>query len=303
MLGIWECATRADLLAAGMSRRGLTEAVASGLLTRARRDRYVRADAPPMLREAVRVGGRLACLSLLQLLGVFVLANAVPHVHLTRGSSRLRSPEDRARRLEPPDLRRARLHWHPLLHAEEANRACVGVVDALIQAVRCQPARHAVASLDSALNKGVIALADLAEIFGALPARFGVLRDLVDGRAQSGPETLVRLMARSLGCRVELQVRFDGVGYVDLLLDGWLVVECDGKEFHESWAQQVTDRRRDLRLAALGYVCVRFTAAQILYHPEEVVAALRGLLAAHAGCGRWAGRNSVPAARHGQPST
>ncbi|MFF2633107.1 endonuclease domain-containing protein [Microbacterium sp. NPDC058021] len=286
MFGVWECATRAELLAAGMSRRGLRGEVAAGRLIRARRDRYLRSDAPPALREAVRVGGRLACVSLLQLLGVFVLANAVTHVHIARGSSRLRSPEDPGRRLGPPGVRRARLHWHPLLQAEEANRACVGVVDALVQAIRCQPARHAVASIDSALNTGVIAVADLAEVFGALPARFGVLRDLVDGRAQSGPETLVRLMARSLGCRVELQVRFDGVGYVDLLLDGWLVVECDGKEFHEGWAQQVTDRRRDLRLATLGYVCTRFTAAQILYHPEEVVAALRGLLAAHAGCAR-----------------
>src|SRR5690606_27576883 len=101
-------------------------------------------------------------------------------------------------------------------------------------------------------------------------------------RAQSGTETLMRLLARAMGSHVELQVYFSGVGYVDLLLDGWLVVECDSREFHEDWAQQVKDRERDLALAARGLVTLRVTAAQVLYRPDEVRAAIRGLRAAHA---------------------
>ena len=42
-----------------------------------------------------------------------------------------------------------------------------------------------------------------------------------------------------LGCDIALQVEFDGVGRVDLVLDGWLVVECDSKQFHASWEAQV----------------------------------------------------------------
>jgi len=277
-------ATRAELFAGGLSRRDLARAVAEGSLVRVRRDRYMAAEVSEKLHFAVRIGGRLTCLSLLQMLGVFVFANETLHVHITRGMSRLRAGADARRRLQPRYERTQRLHWLPLVRADDSTGSCVGVVDALTHAVLCQPARHAIATIDSALNKGLIHLADLADVFSALPPRFAVLRSLVDGRAQSGPETLVRLMARSLGCRVDLQVKFEGVGYVDLVLDGWLVVECDSKEFHESWEQQAKDRNRDLALAARGYVTLRLTAVQIMYRPDEVLAALRGLLQAHGGC-------------------
>ncbi|MFT4220509.1 MAG: DUF559 domain-containing protein [Microbacterium sp.] len=151
-------------------------------------------------------------------------------------------------------------------------------MDALTHSVLCQAPRHAIATLDSALNKGLIAMADLADVFAALPGKYGVLRSMVDCRAQSGPETLVRLMARSLGCHIELQVAFDGVGRVDLVLDNWLVVECDSKEFHSDWAQQRKDYRRDLALAALGYSVLRLTAEDIMYRPDAVLTALRRLI-------------------------
>jgi very-short-patch-repair endonuclease len=67
---------------------------------------------------------------------------------------------------------------------------------------------------------------------------------------------------------------------VDLLVDGWLVIECDSREFHSSWEQQLADRTRDLALAARGYSCLRLTAAQVMYRPEEVLAPLRGLVEA-----------------------
>lgn len=276
--------SRAELLVGGLSRRGLARAVADGLLVRVRRDHYMAAEVSEKLHSAVRIGGRLTCLSLLQMLGVFVFANETLHVHITRGMSRLRAGADARRKLEPRYERTQRLHWLPLVRADDSTGSCVSVVDALAHAVLCQPARHAIATIDSALNKGFIRLADLADVFSALPPRFGVLRSLVDGRAQSGPETLMRLMARSLGCRFDLQVRFEGVGYVDLVLDSWLVVECDSKEFHASWEQQVKDRNRDLALAARGYVTLRLTAAQIMYRPDEALAALRGLLQTHGGC-------------------
>ena len=88
----------------------------------------------------------------------------------------------------------------------------------------------------------------------------------------------MRLILVKLGCRVEVQVRIDGVGRVDLLVDGWLVVECDSKQFHSEWAQQRTDYRRDMALAVRGYFRIRFLAEDIFYRPETVIAALRGVL-------------------------
>jgi very-short-patch-repair endonuclease len=166
--------------------------------------------------------------------------------------------------------------------ADAVGDSCTSLIDALVLSVRCQQPRNAVATLDSALNGGHIRPDELDADFARLPPRFQTLRGLVDGRAQSGPETLVRLLARSLGCRVELQVHFSGVGYVDLLVDGWLVIECDSRAFHGDWAAHAKDRRRDAVLAALGYHTLRLAAAMILSEPEAVVAAIRGLRAARA---------------------
>jgi hypothetical protein len=271
-----EVLTRAELVRLGWTARQITRAVRDGSLVRARQDRYLASDAPEELIQATRVGGLLTCVSLLRLLGVFVFGPPSLHVHMRRGSSRMRSPERRDVRLPARRERHAVLHWHPLMG--HAGGGCTGVLDALVHAVRCQPARYAIASIDSALNKGLIDEGDLAELFAALPARYAVLRTFLDGRAQSGPETLVRLMVLALGHAVELQVLFEGVGFVDLLVDGWLVVECDSKAHHSSWRQQIKDYRRDLALAQAGYPVLRLTAQDILYRPEAVHAALRGLL-------------------------
>lgn len=274
--------TRAELLAQGYTRRSIQAAVRRGDLIHVRRDRYLAPEANDLLVRAVRVGGRLTCLSLLALLGVFVLRNQLLHVHVWPMASRLRSPHDRKRRVTARRRRGVRLHWTEL--TEPSGSACaVGIVDALIHAVHCQPPRAAIATLDSALHVGVIAAAELADVFAGLPARFQVLRSFVDHRAESGPESLVRLMARQLGCEVRVQVSFDGVGRVDLLLDGWLVVECDSKEFHSDWEAQVKDRERDLALAARGYCTFRVTAAAIMHRPDDVFAALRGLVQSRRG--------------------
>lgn len=273
-----DVATRADLRHRGLSLRRIAHAVDRGELIRARRDRYLPPDTPRSVVEAVRIGGRVTCLSLLQELGVFVFANTTTHVHVPRGASRLRSGSNSRQPLAPRSQRGEVVHWLPLVRPDEAGPTAVSIVDALVHATRCQRVTHAVATLDSALNLGLIAEPELAEILSALPARYGVLRKLVDARAQAGTETLVRLMARRLGCRVELQVRFDEVGYVDLLIDEWLAVECDSRQFHSDWRQQRKDFTRNRVLAALGISTLRLTAEDILYRSDDVFAALRGLV-------------------------
>ena len=87
------------------------------------------------------------------------------------------------------------------------------------------------------------------------------------------------MMLRGLGCRVELQVSIDGVGRVDFVVDGWLIIECDSREFHEGWEAQKRDRRRDIAAAALGYTTIRPIAEDILGAPEHVLAELKRILA------------------------
>ena len=272
--------SRADLHRAGYTRRSLASALRAGEIIRARRDHYMHPEGPAELLQAVRVGGRLTCLSLLALLNVFVLESTSLHVHIARNTSRLRSPCDHNSRLEPPGIRKVRLHWLPLSQPPAASSSRVGIADALAHAVLCQPLRAAIATLDSALHLNLIDLEGLAEVFAVLPAKYRALRALVDGRAESRPETLMRLMLRGLGCNVEIQVVFPAIGRVDLLVDGWLVIECDSERYHSGWAKQEADRGRDLALAALGYTTLRPTATAIMWRPEEVRAAVRGLLAA-----------------------
>lgn len=270
--------TTAALRAEGLTRAGIGRAVRGGAIIRARRGLYLSPRAPDDIVRAARVGGRLTCLSLLALLKVFVFRLDDLHVHMAPNASRMRSAHSRAVPLESRARRKVRLHWLPLSEAIPDDWTCVSIVDALAHSILCQAPRAAVATLDNALHSGVITVEQLAEVFRMLPQKYAPLAALVDGRAESGPETLVRLMLRALGCAVALQVEFEGIGRVDLLVNGWLVVECDSKEFHATWEQQVKDRDRDLALAARGYVTLRLTAAQIMYRQDEVLAALKGLL-------------------------
>lgn len=134
------------------------------------------------------------------------------------------------------------------------------------------------ATLDSALRLALIDLDDLDELFRVLPRRYRVLRRLVDRRAESGPESLFRLILRALGVKFEMQVAIDGVGRVDFVVEGWLIVECDSRQFHSTWDEQRRDRRRDQSAAALGFATYRPIAEDIMWHPDEVRAAVVGLL-------------------------
>lgn len=281
MTSCYVTATTAQLRADGFSRSAIASAVRASAIIRARRGVYLPGDTPDVIVRSVRVGGRLTCLSLLALLGVFVTSNSKLHVHMQRSASRMRSPHDRHKPLESPPSRGVRLHWLRTSEVPHQNSTTVEIVDALTHSVLCQGPRAAIATLDSALHLGLITLPQLALVFACLPGKYLVLRPLVDGRAESGPETLMRLMLRSLGCSVELQVTIAGVGRVDLVVDGWLVIECDSKAFHSGWEKQQADRTRDQLLAAQGYTPLRATADDILHNPEQVLAAVKGLLGAH----------------------
>ncbi|MGN6272600.1 MAG: hypothetical protein ACTHMQ_05860 [Protaetiibacter sp.] len=258
-----------QLHAAGWSDRGIRAAVAAGRLIRLREGAFCAPDTDPACIEAGRARGRLACVSELRRLGVFVLEPDELHVHVVRTASRLPARGSRQRR-----------HRRRLLRQPHPDALTVDVVDAVFQAVLCLPPRAAIAAIDSALHLGVLRSDELDELFDALPRRYRRLRRLLDPRAESGSETLMRLILRSLGCVIEAQVDIDGVGRVDFLVDGWLIIECDSRAYHSDWAAQRRDRRRDQAAAARGYTTFRPIAEDIMWAPDQVRAALVGLLGA-----------------------
>lgn len=253
----------------GWTDRRIRLAVAEGRLLRLRDGVLCDPAVPSDCADAGRAGGRLTCLSELSRLGVFVLEARRLHVHVDPTASRLRDPR--------PGIRR---HWAALRRTPHPLALTVEVFDALLHSVRCQPARAVVATIDSALHLGLLHPDDLDELFDALPRRHRRLRRLIDARAESGPESLMRLILRSIGCSFEPQVQVPGVGRVDFLVDGWLIVECDSRGFHAGWEQQRLDRRRDQIAAARGHATYRPIAEDIMWHRDDVRAAVVGLLSA-----------------------
>lgn len=253
------------LRSVGMSRRSIDAAVRTGALQRVRRGLFVSAGSHPEVVHASRLGGRLDCVSLLRALGIFVHHRSGLHVQQESHASR-----------RPTAPKGVHYHWRPSTAPRES--AVTDLLEALAQAVRCQPPRSAVATLDSAWHQGRVHERDIADVFARLPHRFQVLRGLLDPRSESGTESLVRLILRSIGCHFELQVSIDGVGRVDLLVDGWLIVECDSEQFHGDWQAHKRDRRRDLAALERGFVTVRLLAEDVLFHPERVRASLERLV-------------------------
>ena len=119
-------ASREQLMAAGASGRSLTAAVKSGFLVRLRRDRYTLPGTARLVQQAVRVGGRLGCVSALSLAEVFAFDATFPHIHMDRRSSRLRSPRDRFVLLNESNRDGAELHWSPLIERRPATSSRLG---------------------------------------------------------------------------------------------------------------------------------------------------------------------------------
>nr|WP_179492867.1 DUF559 domain-containing protein [Microbacterium immunditiarum] len=258
-----------------MTRRRLASAAAEGRLIRVRKGRYLRAGTDSVFVRAARLGGRVDCASLVHHIGVFV--RDTPHLHIQMDPDASRVPA------RPDDVVR---HWRPT--RASSSELATSVVEALVQATRCQEPRAAVATLDSAWHLGLIDEGDLAVIFSALPRRYRVLRQLLDRRSESGPETLVRLILRAIGCRVDVQVQLTHVGRVDFVVDEWLIIECDSGQFHSDWEAQKRDRRRDLAAARLGYSTVRLLAEDVMWHADAVQSALREIIARGPGAHRRA---------------
>jgi very-short-patch-repair endonuclease len=267
--------TRADLVAAGWTGRAITDAVKSGALMRIRRGHYGTSTLNADVERAVRVGGRLGCVSELEFRGVWVLESTTLHVHVAPNAARLRNPDTTTPRSSTDVV----VHWLALVQPDAATASHVGVVDALARAADCLPRREAIAAIDSALNLGLVSLSALRAAFAG--SSVAVLLDDADPAAQSGLETIVRLLARELGFRVRIQVRFAGIGVADIVVEGWVVIETDGRRFHDGPVTSARDRRRDAQHSAAGRTALRFRYSQVVYDLPSVAASIIGAVRSH----------------------
>lgn len=204
-----------------------------------------------------------------------------PHVALRHEASRLRSPRNRFVQLDDNSRDGATLHWWPLACEEQATQHSVVIVDALVHVIRCQPWYLAIAALDSALHQNLIGSSDLDLIFETVPQIHAGLSTRLERRCESGIETIVRLLLEALGLPFELQRRFRGVGFVDFVVAGCVVIETDGHLGHEGDEGQLRDYDRDTQLAIRGYTVLRFNYRQVMFERQFVVDAILAALRSH----------------------
>jgi len=274
-------ATRLQLRRLGVTAHELTDAVRLGDLLRVRRGYYARPGTDPMLLHAVRIGGRLGCVAAAHGMGIWAPTTLFAHVAMRHEASRLRSPHDRSQPLTPQNLDGCELHWWPLPAVRTGNVHTVMPAEALTHIARCQPRGLALAAFDSAVHQGLVGPAGLDGVFAALPAKLAYLRPLIDGRCMSGIETLVRLMLLDAGIPFEVQARFRGIGTVDFLVGGCVVVETDGRLGHDDAVSRARDYGRDAALVRLGYSVVRLNYAQVMFDPAGALATIVAALHSH----------------------
>ncbi|MFB2599867.1 endonuclease domain-containing protein [Herbiconiux sp. P17] len=274
--GVASCS---ELVQHGAERASIDRLVRTGDLTRLRYGWVaLPRNAPHDVVVAVRAGGTLACVSALARRKIWTREDDRRHIRVRRFAHDLHP----APGIVP--------HRSLLLAGLQPPVGGVDSVEwALVHAILCQPRRDAVASMDSSLRQGWISERRLATILTPLPARYSMLGSLVDGAAESGLETHLRLLLRSVGIAARVQVRISGVGRVDLLVGDRLVIETDGREWHSDRKSFADDKRRDFALAEQGYLVLRLSYAQVILQPERTLATIRAVV--ERGEHRWSGRH------------
>ncbi|WP_448005686.1 endonuclease domain-containing protein [Agromyces bauzanensis] len=253
-----------DAIEAGFTRHAIQGAIASGAISRIRRSWLATTSAPPKLRHAASVGGRLACVSAAEHHGLWTVADHRLHLCVRPNASRF-------------DAGDALVHWSAGPVAPHRYELVEPIVNALVHMADCRPLEQSLATWESAVRRGDTPLLAL----GRLPLRSPVARLLAEvcgELSDSGIETLpVHRLAR-IGIRVRQQVRIDG-HRVDGLIGDRLVYQVDGYSFHSTPEQRRKDLEQDRRLVLLGYTVFRYDYVQIMFEWPTVEAELRAAIA------------------------
>lgn len=267
-------ARRAQVARSRPLRRAVEEAVRCGAVKDLGGGWIARADADPAIVQARRLNATITCVSAGRFYGIATL-HQHDEVHLAIPRPR----GDRASRSRA--TLGTELHRESVLTRNAHPTLPLAPVDeVLLRALRCLGDDEAIVMVDSALNQHLVTTEELDRQLmgpGSPEARARLAR--CDGRSRSAVETVARLTLRGAGLSVEPGVVIAGVGEVDLLVAGRVVVECDGFAYHGGRREFRNDRRRDRELVALGYVVLRFTWEDVMQHPAQMVDSVRRALA------------------------
>jgi very-short-patch-repair endonuclease len=258
-------ARTAQLLEAGFSKRHIAQLADRGAV-QPRRGIFLVPGCGKDLAAAIQLNARLTCASAAAHYGLW-LRNPPDLLHLAcnhgHGAGFIRH-------------RSVRFDGHPLLPV-------AGVEDSVLHALGCLPPPASTALATSAIRLYGLPLELLKEQLRA-DRSAPVLRALqeLDLRAESIVEVDAQHLFRTNGIAFEPQVLLPGIGRVDFLLNGFLIVEIDGFAFHSQRADMLRDRDRNNSSTVKGYAVLRYMPEHIWFNQERVLADIRAALALRA---------------------
>lgn len=153
------------------------------------------------------------------------------------------------------------------------------VEDTVIHALTCLPEVDAIAVAQSAMQtfgipRSLLASELSADFYGNARRRLAK----ADGISESVPEISARLLFESAGLDFQRQARIAGVGRVDFLINGWLIVEVNGYQFHSSRDDWRKDMARINAAQLLGYGTLSYAPEQIWNSPDHVLDEIHRML-------------------------
>ena len=150
----------------------------------------------------------------------------------------------------------------------------------LARAANDLPLPFAVAVLDSALRATPLTPVELQFLAAGWRPKARAAAALVDGRSESGTESVLRVLLREAGIHSTPQapLPIGDVARADLLVGDRLVIECDSEAHHAGSANRRADLQKDESLLALGFIVYRPDYRHVFDDPAGVVATVAALV-------------------------
>lgn len=241
-----------ELRRAGCTSREMSRSVREGVVVRLRRGLYALPGADRALVRAIGLGGVVTCVSALSHHGVALINSPDrPHIAVEKGFTSAGR-----------DVAGVNLHYVPR-GSLAAVRGWHDAATGLDIAGRCLSESAHLIAIDNALHAGLLRPDQIAGFTRSTNARRDWLLGHADARAESPPETVARLSIAQARLAVQPQRFISGVGRVDFVVEGRVVVEVDGRQHHDDPRAFQRDRGRDRELVRQGFLVLRYTFADI----------------------------------------
>jgi very-short-patch-repair endonuclease len=162
-------------------------------------------------------------------------------------------------------------------------------VDTVLDCALARPMREAVVIADSALRRKLMTVEDLVRAVDGRArhprsTRLRRLLHLIDDRSGSVLESVLRYLLLQNGFVAQSQHRVHRgrlfVGRFDFaLLEALVIIECDGRRWHDPEDVRQKDRSKTNALTRLGWRVLRFSWDEIVHSPAYVLACVHDCVA------------------------